>query len=360
MIRNRIYDLFFLSFLLVVLWGISQLLVPFSGALLAALVSAIMFYPMYESLRRWFPRQKPSSLALVADMGVLIIFITPLVLLTWAVVQESSYLGPVLKQSHLTLGLWRRGDITESIPWMGHLQRLLGSVVGMTPVQFQENVVERVSEALGAISEWGSYAAQRAVFFLMGLVGMLFTLFFLFRDGEKWFGYIHNLVPMNRSDKEHLMARIHDTVIGVSRGWLLTGLIQGLAATIGFLAVGLEGAVLFGALTGLFGLVPGVGTIAIWVPVAIFLLAKGSIWKSVFVMIWGTFIIVGLIDTMVRPYLIGKRVELPLFVLFFALLGGVAVWGAKGIIIGPILVAIAPVLLEIYRDRYLRFQHDKP
>jgi predicted PurR-regulated permease PerM len=360
MIRNRIYDLFFLSILFAVIWGVSQLLAPFMGALLASLVCAIMFYPLYRALRRWFPHHHPTSIAFIADILVLIVFVTPMILLTWAVVQESSYLGPNIKQWSSTLEQWKRGDVTDSMPWMGHLQRVLGKVGVITPLQFQENTIERVAKGLEAISVWGRYAAQRAVFFMFDLLVMLFTLFFLFRDGDKWFGYIHDLIPLNRSDKEHLMARIHDTVIGVSRGWLLTGLIQGVTATLGYLAVGLEGAVLYGALTAFFGLVPGVGTIGIWIPIAIFLAAKGLYWRSVFILVWGAFIIVGLIDSVVRPYLIGKRVELPLFVLFFALLGGVAVWGPKGIIIGPILVGIAPVLLEIYRDRYLRKPEMKP
>jgi len=354
MIRNRVYDLFFLVLLLVVLVGIAELLAPFAGALLAALVCAIMFYPLYGTLRRWFPHRRPTSMALVAAFLVLIIFVTPMILLTWAIVQESSTLGPAMKQWLITLGQWQRGEVTASLPWMGQLQRLLGKVVGMTPLQFQENVVERVSITLGAISDWGTYAAQRTLFFIFGLVAMLFTLFFLFRDGEKWFGYVHDLIPMNRSEKEQLIARIRDTVIGVSRGWLLTSLIQGVTATLAYLAVGLERAVLWGALTALFGLVPGVGTIVIWVPAGIYLLAQGMYLKGVVVLCCGAFIIVGLVDSVIRPYLIGKRVELPLFALFFALLGGISVWGAKGVIIGPLLVAIAPVLLEIYRERYLR------
>ena len=354
MIRNRIYDLFFLAFLLAVLYGVSQLLTPFTGALLAAIVCAITFYPFYAALRRRFPHQHAASLALIADIFVLIVFVTPMTLLTWAVVQESSYLGPAMKQWSITLGLWRRGEVTDTVTWMAHLQRILGRVVGMTPLQFQDNVIAYVSQTLGAISAWGSYAAHRAVFFMGDLVVMFFTLFFLLRDGNKWFGYVHDLIPMNRSDKEHLLARIHDTVVGVSRGWLLTSLIQGCTAMLAYVAVGLEGAVLLGALTAFFGLVPGVGTVGIWVPIAISLLAKGLYWRSVFILAWGALVVVGLIDLLVRPYLIGKRVELPLFALFFSLLGGAIVWGAKGIIIGPILVAITPVLFDIYRLRYLR------
>jgi predicted PurR-regulated permease PerM len=359
MIRDRIYDLFFLAFLLAVIAGVSQLLAPFSGALLAALVCAIMFYPIYEALRRWFPWVHPSAAALSADILVLIIFVAPMILLTWAIVRESSFLGSVLRQSNLTLNEWRRGEATVSAPWMGHLQRVLRKGVGMTPLQFQVNVVGRVTQALETISEWGTYAAQRAAYFFLGLAGMLFTLFFLFRDGDEWLAFIRDLIPMNRKDKEHLMTRIHDTVIGVARGWLLTGLLQGVTATLVYWIVGIHGAVLFGALTALFGLVPGIGTIGIWVPVSIFLLAQGLYWKSAFVLVTGALIVVGFIDSIVRPYLVGERVELPLFVLFFALLGGVAVWGAKGIIIGPTLAAITPVLLDIYRDRYLRTEHNE-
>lgn len=319
-----------------------------------------MFYPMYRTLRRWFPHTHRTSVAFVADILVLIVFVTPLILLTWAVVQESSYFVLTIKQWSVTLEQWKRGDVTVAIPWTGHLQRVLGTVGGITPLQFQENIIERVGKGLEAISVWGRHAAERAVYYTFDLAIMLCALFFLFRDGDKWFGYVHDLIPLNRSDKEHLMAKIHDTVIGVSRGWLLTSLIQGVTATLGYLAVGMEGAVLLGAVTAFLGLVPGVGTVGIWIPVAIFLAAKGLYWRSAFVMVWGAVIIVGLIDLVVRPYLIGKRVELPLFVLFLALLGGVAVWGIKGIIIGPILVGIAPVLLEIYRNRYLRKPELKP
>jgi len=316
-----------------------------------------MFYPLYGVLRRGFPGFRPSSLALLADILVLIVFVTPMVLLTWAVVQESSYLGPAIKQWNVSLDQWRRGEVAGTMPGMGHLQRALGTLVGMTPLQFQDNVIEQVSLALDAISGWGRYAANHAMYFLGDLLVMFFALFFLFRDGDRWFTYIHDLIPMNRSDKEHLMVRFRDTVIGVSRGWLLTGLLQGVTAMFIYFVVGIEGAVLLGALTAFLGLIPGVGTVAIWVPVALALLAKGMYWKSLVVLAWGALVVVGFIDFIARPYLIGKRVELPLSVLFFALLGGILVWGSKGIIIGPILVGLTPVLLDIYRERYLRHSY---
>ena len=360
MIRNRIYDLFFLALLLVVLGGIAQLLAPFAGALLASLVCAITFYPLYQMLCRQFPRRSPTFSAMLADIIVLILFVTPIMLLTWAVVQESAYLGPVMKQWNATLNQWRQGDVMSSLPWMHFLRGGLGRAIGMTPRQFQQSVVEHVTQIMESISIWGAEGAQHAVFFIFDLMVMLVTLFFLFREGPEWYAYIHDLIPLNRTDKEHLIDKIHDTVVGVSRGWLFTSLIQGVAATLSYLVVGIEGAVLLGVLTAVLGLLPVVGTFGVWVPVGIFLLVNGSYWKGAFVLGWGAIVVVGLIDTIVRPYLVGKRAELPFLTLFFALLGGVEVWGAKGIIIGPLLVANAPILLQMYRDRYLRSAHDQP
>jgi len=360
MIRNRIYDLFFLTLLLVVFCGIAQLLAPFAGALLASLVCAITFYPLYGALSRWLPHRSPSFVALLADFLVLIVFVTPMILLTWAVVKESADLGPILKQWNVTLDQWRQGDLMNSMPWMHYVRGGLGQTMGMTPLQFQQNVVAYVAQTMDAISIWGSHLAQHALFFVFDLSVMLFTLFFLFQDGHRWYAYFHDLIPLNRIDKEHLMSKIQDTIVGVSRGWLFTSLIQGVTATLGYWVVGIDGAVLLGVLTAVLGLLPVVGTFGMWVPIGIFLCVSGSSWKGAFILAWGAIVVVGLIDTFVRPYLVGRRAELPFLTLFFALLGGVEVWGAKGIIIGPLLVANAPLLLKMYRDRYLRSSEMRP
>jgi predicted PurR-regulated permease PerM len=103
----------------------------------------------------------------------------------------------------------------------------------------------------------------------------------------------------------------------------------------------------------MFGLVPIVGTTGISLPVAIYFFYKGAYLKGTFLLLWGLIVVVGLIDMVLRPYLMGRRAELPMFALFFALLG-TKVWGAKGLLLGPFLIGIVPVLLDIYRERYLR------
>ena len=147
-----------------------------------------------------------------------------------------------------------------------------------------------------------------------------------------------------------------------SKAWhadfFLPSLIQGVLATIGYWIIGVDGAILLGALTALMGLLPLVGTFGIWVPTAVFFILKGSLGKGIFLFAWGALVIVGMTDTIIRPYLVGKKAELPLFVLFFALLGGAEVWGAKGILLGPLLAAVAPVLLKMYQQRFLRSREE--
>ncbi len=354
MTRRQIYDYFFLGLLCFALYGILKIFIPFAGPLLVSLLCAITFYPMYQALHRHFPKRSSTFHAVLADILVLIFFVAPLLLLGWAVVQESSSVMLVVKRGTTTVAQWRDGNILESTPWIAHLRFFLSRVFGMRHAQFQEKFVEQVNNALEYLSLTGTLLAKNVIALVIDLMIMLFSLFFMFRDGKRLWHEVQNLLPVRHEHQENIAARIHDAMLGIARGLFLTSLIQGVAATIGFLLVGAEGAVLLGALTAVMGLIPLVGTFGIWVPAGVFFLIKGSYVKGIFLLVWGLVVIVGLVDTLVRPYLVGNKMELPLFALVFALLGGAEVWGAKGLIIGPLLISMLPVLLEIYRQNYLR------
>ena len=352
--RRRIYDYFLLLVLGFVSYGVLKLLSPCAGALLAALMCAVTFYPMYQALHRWFPKMRASVRAAIANTLVFIFFVTPILLLAWAIIGESTSLIPVLKQASTTIGQWHDGNFMDSAPWMTHVHYFVANAFGMKRALFQENVINGVDKTMEFLSLSGTLLAKNALQFLVDLMIMLFALFFMFHDGEKFTQYLFALMPIRSKDKEHLSARIHDTVIGIARGLFLTSLVQGVVSTIGYLIVGVHGSVLLGALTAVMGLLPVVGTFGIWVPTGIFFLIQGSYLKGTFLLLWGMFVVVGLVDTLIRPYLVGKKAQLPMYALFFALLGGVEVWGTKGIILGPLIVAIAPVLLDMYQQRYLR------
>jgi predicted PurR-regulated permease PerM len=348
--RRELYNYFFFIFLIGLLVAVGKILSPFSGSLLSAFVLAVTFYPFYEWLGRHWP-PAASARAFLLVLMVLLFVVIPVALLAWTLVAESESLTQLLQGTTQAIEKWRSGQVHS--PVLMHVRGWFTRALGISPSQFQQNVFGRLSAGLGAIGKAGAHLAENALKFLFHLLVMFFALFFFFRDGRSYQARFESLFPMNDHDTAAVTRKINDTVVGVVRGWLLTSLIQGACATIGYAMVGVPAPVLFGALTALIGLIPIVGTFGVWVPVGIYLLFSGTVWKGIVLLAWGALVVVGVNDVWVRPYLVGQQLDLPLLPLFFALLGGVEVFGAKGIIVGPLAFSLAPLLLEIYRRRFL-------
>jgi predicted PurR-regulated permease PerM len=358
--KREIYNVFFFVFLLAVLGAIITVLAPFSGALLGALIIAITSFPLYDRLCAFVPKCSPSLRAALMVLVVLVFIVVPIALICWTLVSESEALAAIARSWSQTLAQWKTGEIINDWPWLDSVRVWMHRTLGIGPRQFQQNVIASVSGLLGAASAMGTSVAQNAFGFLFQTLLMLFTLYFFLRDGRLLVRRLEALFPMRTDDTIEVFSTVHDTIVGVVRGWVLTSVVQGILASIGYFVVGLEGAVLLGLLTGVVGLLPVVGTFGVWVPVAGLLLAKGMYWQAVFILIWSGVLVVGFVDTIVRPYLVGQKAEMPIMYLFFALLGGAEVFGAPGIILGPIFFALAPVLLNIYRRRYLYPQNAIP
>jgi predicted PurR-regulated permease PerM len=156
-------------------------------------------------------------------------------------------LTPALKQGSDTLAQWREGNIMEFTPWVDHVRFFLAKAFGIKRAQFQEGFIEGVNKAIEYLSVAGTLFAGHVIDFVINLLIMLFTLFFMFRDGQEGLHYLESIIPMRDHDRKELIGRIQIIVIGVVRGLFLTSLVQGVAATIGYLIVGAEGAVLLGA-----------------------------------------------------------------------------------------------------------------
>ncbi len=346
---------FLITFLLILLYGVGRLFLPFAGALLSAVCIAVCLYPLYEKFIHRTPRWNKNLHAL-AMLGLVMVFIiVPLALIAWTMVLESDSFGAVMKAWSTSTDQWKQGQIgTQNAATVKEVYSWLHRTFGMSVREIQQHLANRVGQTLEGISKFGADLAANVFIFIFHLMLMLFALFFLFRDGGRFSHHIMALVPLRQPEKERIFERMRDTIVGVARGWILTSMIQGVLATLGYLFVGIDGAVLLGVFTALIGLLPIVGSWGVWMPVVIVLWAKGMVGKSLFLFFWGVVVVVGTIDVLVRPYLMGRQAQLPLFSLFFALLGGIEVFGAKGIVLGPLIMALAPLMLEIYRDRHIR------
>jgi len=347
----EITTVFFFVLLVLALDGVLRIFAPFTGAILSAICLAITFYPAYHALKRRTPHWNSAVHALLLVTGILILLILPLFLISWAVASESQALGGILKTWSATLGQWSQGHFGGHHTWINHVLGL-AQRFGLSASELQDQISHRLEGVLGSFTALSAVAAQHTFGFVMHILLMLFTLFFCFRDGSPFLDWLVRMVPLPVHDTRLLFHKTESIISGVVRGWFLTSLVQGVLATIGYWILNLEGAVLLGVLTAAIGLLPVVGTFGVWIPVVIYLLAKGMVGKAIFMTLWGALVVVALIDTWVRPYLIGQRVDLGLFALFFALLGGVEAFGVKGVILGPWLMAITPVLLEMYHAHY--------
>jgi predicted PurR-regulated permease PerM len=182
------------------------------------------------------------------------------------------------------------------------------------------------------------------------LVIMLFVLFFLYRDRRAALAAVRRLIPLSRQEADQIFARIADTILAILNGSLTVALVQATLAGVMYTILGVPAAILWGAATFLVALVPVFGTVMVWGPVAIYLGLTGSWVKAAVLVGWGA-LAVGTIDNFLYPHLVGDRLRLHTLPTFFAILGGIGLFGPAGLILGPVTLAITIGLLNVWSER---------
>ncbi len=184
----------------------------------------------------------------------------------------------------------------------------------------------------------------------MQLLIMLLTLFFLLRDNQQAVAAVRSLVPLSNREANKVFATVSDTIHATIFGTVAVAMVQGFMGSLIFLILGIKGALLWGLIMGLLSIVPYLGAFVIWGPVAVVLAVQGDWIRAIVLTVYGLTAI-GLIDNLLYPLLVGRRMRLHTLVAFFAILGGVATFGMSGIVLGPVIVAITLALVDIWRQR---------
>jgi predicted PurR-regulated permease PerM len=209
-----------------------------------------------------------------------------------------------------------------------------GQVQGVT-----KDLGERIAKAVTA-SAWA----------VGELLLTLFVLFFFFRDRHKALGMLRSLVPLSDRETDKVFARVSDTIHATIYGTLAVAIVQGALGGLMFWWLGLPAPILWGSVMALLAIVPVFGAFVIWLPAAIFLAATGEWGKAAILAGWGG-IVISLIDNLLYPVLVGKRLRLHTVPVFFAIVGGLAVFGAAGLVPGPVVLSLTDAILEIWRRR---------
>jgi predicted PurR-regulated permease PerM len=193
--------------------------------------------------------------------------------------------------------------------------------------------------------------AQNVLSFTVNFIVALLTLFFFLRDGAEFLNRLQRLLPMDREHQERLLSNIVDAVTAVVHGSLVVAMVQGLLAGLAYWALGVPFSVLWGVATAFGALLPFGGSTLVTVPASIYLFLQGETVRGVILLVWALGV-VGMVDNILKPLVIGNRLGVPVLFLFFGIFGGLALFGAVGIILGPALFALLRALLDLYSEEY--------
>jgi len=310
--------------------------VPFLPALAWALALAVLADPLHN----WFCRRmgRKEWAAGLAVAAVAVVIVAPTLLIAQQLVSQA---GEAAQRATNEQWLEKLDDRLEGTP------RISAAYVWVKQ-RFSPGVhVQQIAERVGASIP---NVVMGSVFAIAELLIALFALFYFFRDKGHILRGLRSAIPLSSVEAEEVFVRVKDTIYATIYGHLLVAMIQGALGGIMFWILGLPGPLLWGTVMAFLSIVPVLGAFIVWVPAAIFLAATGHVTKAIILTVWGT-VIVGLIDNILYPILVGRKLQLHTLPVFFAIIGGLFVFGISGLVIGPIALAVSYALLEIWRIR---------
>jgi predicted PurR-regulated permease PerM len=306
---------------------------PFLAALVLAAVFASLFQPLYRRLSTRLVGWPGLSAFLVALAAIAIVLL-PISLLV------------------VTM-FWQAFDLYQALAAGGSgwaidiADRAVAQASFLLPAGFELDVAKYAQQALGVlVGNLGALFTGLAKILLSTFV-FLMALYFFLKDGERLKNYLIELSPLADSDDELIVGRLKTAVAATAKGSLLIGLTQGFLTGVGFAIFGVPNAVLWGGAAAIMALVPGIGTAIVIAPAVAFLLLTGSTLAGLGLLAWGM-VAVGLVDNILGPKLVGEGMKLHPLAVLLSVLGGLALFGPLGFLLGPLSMSLALALTDIY------------
>lgn len=351
MARRQLFAIIFLLIFLVLLWHLERILEPFLKPITWAIILATATYPLYSRL--WLLVRRRSNLAAgLMTAAVLLAAVLPavygMILATQQGVEAYDLIAAWLRAGHIHD---LRGLLGE-IPFVGPMvQRWVGEAILTRSETIQSSILEGGKVVSSFLISQSVDFAMNALMLATDFVVMIFTLFFVFRDGESAFQGVCRAIPLEEEHKAKILTRLTSTLHAVVRGTLLTALAQGTVSGMIYYFLDLPFATFLGFLSGILSFLPIGGTALVWIPLSLYLLLSGSVVKAIILVVAGV-CLVGLMDNVLQPLLVGSDARLPLLPLFFVSIGGLAYYGLLGLFLGPILLAAVLETFAIYQEEY--------
>lgn len=325
--------------------GFAAILWPFTGAIFWAMVLAILFQPLNRRLRVRMPR-KPNLATFATLLTCLVLAIFPLTLITLSVIQETTAIYSRMISGQLDFGAYFQ-QIYAALPsW---IVQILEGLRLNNPEIIQQKLSTLATEAGKLIAGHAVQLGSNTLGFAVSFGIMLYLLYFLLRDGQGLAHKVRDALPLERHHKQELIEKFATVIRATVKGNVVVAAAQGALGGLIFGLLGIQGAVLWGVLMAFLSLLPAVGASLIWGPVSIYYLATGAVTKGIVLAAYGV-LVIGLVDNLLRPLLVGKDTKLPDYIVLISTLGGMSLFGITGFVIGPVIAALFIACWDIYNQ----------
>ena len=325
----------FLLLLGIVTIAFGWILLPYAGAIFWGVILAIVFAPVYRwVLHKTKGRATLSSMLVL--LLILVIVILPLSLISGALVNQAASVVEMVKAGDVTVAGFF-GKVMDVLPaWA---ISLLDRFNLTNLASLQDKLTAGVSQVSQVVAVKAINIGLYTFDFLTSLGILMYLLFFLLRDGAALTARIRAAIPLSRKYKQRLFNNFTTVIRATVKGNILIAIAQGALGGMIFWFLDVRAALLWGVLMAFLSLLPAIGAALVWAPVAIYFLATGSIWQGVTLIAFGI-LVIGLVDNLLRPVLVGKDTRMPDYVVLLSTVGGMALFGLHGFVIGPIVAAM--------------------
>jgi predicted PurR-regulated permease PerM len=340
---SSLEDKTFLLMLLLVSVAFFLVLWPFYGAVFWGAVFAIVFSGLFvRLLKRLAPRR--TLAALLTVLFILVLVILPVALIGGLLVQEAAGVVARVQSGELNFVRYFQ-QVYNALPaWLTALLDRSGlNNLGV----IQARLTASLAQGSQFIATQALSIGQNAFDFLVSFFVMLYLLFFFLRDGAALTWRIRDAIPLEMQIKRSLFSMFTTVIRATVKGNIVVAMLQGALGGLIFWFLGIHAPVLWGTLMAFLSLLPAVGAALVWLPVAIYFLATGAVWQGVLLIAFGV-LVIGLVDNILRPVLVGKDTKMPDYVVLVSTLGGMALFGLNGFVIGPVIAAMFMAAWDIF------------
>lgn len=340
--KDKFYLVMVLSLLGVLAYLTYEVMSPFFIAIAWSMVLSIVFYPIYAFTSR---RVKvKAAAAMFTIILMLVVIIGPVSYVTISLINELQVVAAKITENKLG----SVGEIVQRLESWPVFEKVR-SYPGLQDILAEDAIVDNIRKAGKTLAENLSVRITNVLGVMIDFIIVIFTTFFLLKDGPGFLSKAKDYMPFREAEKEKLALQIKDMIVSTVYGGVAVAILQGLLGGIAYAVLGIEAPVMWGVAMSIMSFVPLLGTFAIWGPTALYLIIMGNYVQGIGLFLFGIFVI-SMVDNILKPLIIGSRTKMPTIVILLSVLGGINFLGMIGLVMGPLITAVFISVIEIFRN----------